>query len=174
MKVVLDLLNNLASTTSNLIEEAHEKLDIYSRVRSAMREPELAFHSEQSAINASIEFAERKIEVERYMSQSEEHKRGYLEALEDVQRAIGQKDEKKTKITLTIFQFSAPPSDPDPKINKLIETAFHNLVKEREDYFNRIRERLQGSKRLGELAKHQLHEFGRGQCWSEIYRLPVE
>ncbi len=142
MKAVLELLNNLASTTSNLIEEGRENLEIYSRVGSAMRESELAFHAEKGVINLSIEIAESKIEVEKYMSQSEEHKRGYLDALEDVRKARGQKEEGATKVKFTIPQFLAPSSEPIPKINKSIENSFQNLKIERKEYFDQIRHRL--------------------------------
>lgn len=169
MKALFKLLNDFTSK----IEEVNANLDIYSRVRSAMREPELAFHTEQCAINASIEIAESKIKTEKYMSQSEEHKQRFIEAFEDLQKARGQENEEETKVTFTIHDFLAPPSDPNPEINKSIETAFQKLVKERDEYFGRIRHRLQNNERLRELAKYQLHEFGCDKYWDEIFLLPV-
>lgn len=140
-------------------------------VEAATRQSREAFDCEKSAIDTALRIAVRRQNSAAKRAQSTEYARLFDEAYAEVE-ALFENDKPITKQSVPAIL--APPPHQSPAIDAEIERAHQRLMSERSKYFEGVRQRLSGDRRLGELVKEALEEIGYPDCWITVWvTMPV-
>jgi hypothetical protein len=171
------VLGDLLRATGKIVEDLNTHLERSVAIDKAMAKPEAIFDAEKLAIQSALDDANQTIESEDFCAQSPENRQNYQRAVEFYKGLMKDRgndgddmDELRRVMRQRIIPIEAPSPHPNPVINEEITRRCRVLLKDRSEYFEKIRRRMKGDERLGKLVKARLEETGCPSCRDAIFK----
>jgi very-short-patch-repair endonuclease len=119
------------------------------------------------SIKKALELAEQTMKVETWRRSSPRANQLYLESLRQLREVTG----PSSFSPVPIGPFRVPDIDPDPKYNASIKGMYSVLLRERSQYLNDVRMRLENDGELAKLFKEALGQLveNSDDLWHLIY-----
>lgn len=166
-----DMLSKVNSTTA----EINTFITTQKSVEDYTKDYKDKFYAERLVIEKSIEMAESDIRVNQFISQSEEHRKNYFAAYNELRNKLSPNtqhnhgmDALRPAAFLAIAAQPNVATHPNPNINEAIARARQAILSERESFFSSVRLKLNNDETLKRLVRENLNELGCNECWQNL------
>ncbi|QOT82144.1 endonuclease domain-containing protein [Cupriavidus basilensis] len=157
-------LKSMFSSAGKAISDVTDYVERASAVQAATEHARAQFESEKTVIGIAVQTAQRRLKVEAFCAQSEEHRKQFQESYDRIEMRL----EHKEMPTIHIEPIAAPALHADPVINEAIQSAYQHLIQDRTEYFAKIRDSLRGEDAMRPLVQESLAKYGCASCWVHI------
>lgn len=166
-------LADTGSAITNAIAEINASIDEARAVQAALADAESAFHAEKTMIEAVIESAKIRLEIEDWLIASDDRMRSlYNENIAQFEKLFSDELNAENKVSSDDFPVAVFPDslviDGESRHTRAIQNSYANLVKTRSTFLLEQAGIMSADFRIPKIVKQELQGYGCDDYWQSL------